>query len=305
MIALACPGQGSQKSGFMSSWLELPSYKKDIEIMSNIIGMDLALHGTKSDEEIIRNTEIAQPLIVAASIATANLLRSENANVVVGHSVGEVAAGYVAGILSMEQAIKFVELRGRAMARAAKTSEETSMVAILGGEQAEIVAHLERFNLTPANYNGSGQIVAAGLLTDIKEFMYEPPKMAKVIPLSVSGAFHTKFMQSAVFELEKYSEELLPENPRIKILSNKKGQLVKSGREYLDLLIGQVANPVRWDLCMKSMSRMGVKVVIELSPAGTLSGLVKRGMDLSNLITLRGPEDLDYANDVLLGANNG
>ena len=303
MIAIACPGQGSQKPGFMSSWLELPSYRKDIEMMSDVIGLDLIRHGTISDEDTIRNTEIAQPLIVAASIASANLLDIKGAGAVVGHSVGEVAAGYVAGILNMEQAIQLVNLRGQAMSRAAKTSQETSMAAILGGEQDEIVQHLAKFNLTPANYNGSGQIVAAGLASDIKELIQNPPQMAKVIPLSVSGAFHTSFMQPAVAELEKYTQDLEPQDPMMTVFSNQKGQVVSTGEKYLELLVGQVANPVRWDLCMKAMSKKGVRVVIELSPAGTLSGLVKRGMELSNLVTLREPSDIDYANQVL-GARN-
>jgi [acyl-carrier-protein] S-malonyltransferase len=303
MIAIACPGQGSQKPGFMSSWLELPSYREDIEMMSDVIGLDLIRHGTISDEDTIRNTEIAQPLIVAASIASANLLEIKSADAVVGHSVGEVAAGYVSGILNMEQAIELVNLRGQAMSRAAKTSQETSMAAILGGEQDEIVQHLAKFNLTPANYNGAGQIVAAGLASDIKELIQDPPKMAKVIPLSVSGAFHTKFMQPAVSELEKYTQEIIPQEPKMTIFSNQEGQEIGSGVEYLNLLVGQVASPVRWDLCMKEMSKKGVRAVIELSPAGTLSGLVKRGMELDQIVALREPADLETARNVL-GARN-
>jgi [acyl-carrier-protein] S-malonyltransferase len=302
MIAIACPGQGSQKPGFMSSWLEIPSYRQDIEIMSDEIGLDLIRHGTTSDEDTIRDTAIAQPLIVAASIASANLLNLENVDAVVGHSVGEVAAGYVAGVIKMTEAIRLVNIRGQAMARAAKTSEETSMAAILGGEPKQIVAHLAKYNLTPANYNGSGQIVAAGLKSDFEAMQQDPPPMAKVIPLAVSGAFHTKFMEPAVAELQKHIEQIKPINPRTMLLSNQKGQLVTTGQKYLDLLVGQVANPVRWDLCMKTMSKNGIGVVIELSPAGTLAGLVKRGMELSNLITLRDPIDLEQANYALSGA---
>lgn len=302
MIAIACPGQGSQKPGFMHSWLELPQYRKDIELMSDAIGLDLIAHGTKSDEDTIRNTEIAQPLIVAASIATANLIDFGRADAVVGHSVGEVAAGYVAGVLSMTDAIRLVNLRGQAMARAAKTSEETSMAAILGGEPEQIVAHLAKFNLTPANYNGSGQIVAAGLKADIELMLQDPPPMAKVIPLSVSGAFHTKFMQPAVAELQKHIAEITPMQPKTKLFSNQKGQLVPTGEKFLDLLVGQVANPVRWDLCMQAMSSNGIRAVIELSPAGTLAGLIKRGMEVDNLIALREPADLESANYALSGA---
>ena len=304
MIAIACPGQGSQKPGFLNSWLELPQFRKDLETMSDAIGMDLIHYGTVSDEETIRNTEIAQPLIVAASIATANLLNLKGASATVGHSVGEIAAGYVAGILSMTESIQLVNIRAQAMSRAAKTSKETSMAAILGGEEMEIVNHLAKFNLTPANYNGSGQIVAAGLKSDIEQLLQDPPSMAKVIPLSVSGAFHTSFMQPAVEELSEYASKLDPAEPQMQIFSNQKGQLVDSGKNYLDLLVGQVANPVRWDLCMRAMSQENIRVVIELAPAGTLAGLVKRGMELSNLVALRSPDDVEIANQVLLGANH-
>lgn len=301
MIAIACPGQGSQKPGFITSWLEIPSFRDDMEVLSDAIAMDLIKHGTTSDEETIRNTEIAQPLIVAASIATANLLEVSGAEVVVGHSVGEVAAGYVAGVLEMTDAMKLVNLRAQAMSRAAKSSAETSMAAILGGDQDSVVSHLKRFNLTPANYNGSGQIVAAGLKADIEALQQDPPAMAKVIPLSVSGAFHTSFMQPAVSELAGFAKQLAPANPKIKLLSNQKGQLVDTSDRYLELLVGQVANPVRWDLCMSEMTKLGVKTVIELAPAGTLTGLVKRGMEVSNLIALRDPSDLDFAREVLSG----
>lgn len=274
-----------------------------MEMMSDEIGVDLIRHGTTSDEDTIRDTAIAQPLIVAASIACANLLNLENADAAVGHSVGEVAAGYVAGVISMTEAIRLVNLRGQAMARAAKTSAETSMAAILGGEPKDIVAHLAKYNLTPANYNGSGQIVAAGLKSDFEAMQQDPPPMAKVIPLSVSGAFHTKFMEPAVAELKKHVTEIKPMSPKRMLFSNQKGQIVASGEKFLDLLVGQVANPVRWDLCMKAMTKNNISVVIELSPAGTLAGLIKRGMDVRNLITLREPSDLDQAKYALSGAS--
>ena len=301
MIVIACPGQGSQKPGFMSVWLEIDSYRQDIEMMSEAIGLDLVKHGTVSDEETIRDTQIAQPLIVAASIASANLLNLDKAAGVAGHSVGEVAAGYVAGILNQTDAINLVNLRGQAMARAAKLSSGTAMAAVLGGEESEVLAKLAEYDLTPANYNGAGQIVAAGLKSSIDKLIQNPPAMAKVIPLSVAGAFHTKYMEPAVAELTEFTNSITPSDPKKIIWSNQSGQRINSGVEYLDLLVGQVANPVRWDLCMKSMNEQSVNGLIELSPAGTLAGLAKRGMQLTEIVSLKEPADIERANNLLSG----
>ena len=301
MIAIACPGQGSQKVGFLNSWLEIEQFRSDMAMMSDAIGLDLIKHGTVSDEETIRQTEIAQPLIVAASIATANLLDLSLADVVTGHSVGEVAAGYVAGILDQASAIKLVDVRGKAMMAAAKRSEETSMAAVLGGVEDEVLAKLAELDLTPANYNGGGQIVAAGLKAKINELVANPPSGAKVIPLSVAGAFHTKFMASAVEELSEFVTGLSVENPNKILLSNQQGQELSSGSEYLEKLVGQVASPVRWDLCMKKMNELGVTGLVELAPGGTLVGLAKRGMPDTNCVALKSPDDLAKANELIAG----
>ena len=301
MIAIACPGQGSQKVGFLHSWLEIDRFRSDLAMMSEVIGLDLIKHGTVSDEETIRQTEIAQPLIVAASIATANLLDLSDVDVVTGHSVGEVAAGYAAGVLDQTSAIKLVDVRGKAMMAAAKQSEETSMAAVLGGVEDEVLSKLDELDLTPANYNGGGQIVAAGLKAQIDELVANPPSGAKVIPLSVAGAFHTKFMSSAVENLGEFVTGLSVGNPKKILLSNQQGQQLSSGSEYIEKLVGQVANPVRWDLCMKKMNELGVTGLVELAPGGTLVGLAKRGMPDTNCVALKSPDDLAKANELIAG----
>jgi len=295
MIVLLCPGQGSQKPGFLNSWLENDSFKQNIEALSDTISLDLIKHGTLSDEETIRDTAIAQPLIVAASIATANLLNRTSVAGVAGHSVGEVAASYISGVLTEAEAISLVNIRAKAMADAAKATTGTGMAAILGGDEELVLAKLKEFDLYPANFNGSGQIVAAGLSSKIKELVANPPQGSKVIPLSVAGAFHTSFMEPAVSKLSDFVSTLEPKNPSMKLWSNQRGQLVDSGKDFLDLLVGQVANSVRWDLCMKSMVEAGVTGVIELSPGGTLSGLAKRGMPGIEIVALKQPEDLEAA----------
>jgi [acyl-carrier-protein] S-malonyltransferase len=299
MLVILAPGQGSQKPGFMSSWLELPVFRSKLEEFSESISLDLIKHGTLSDEETIRDTAIAQPLIVSASIATAALLDTANLSGVAGHSVGEVSAAAIANVLTDTQAMQLVNVRAKAMAHAAASSEVTSMAAVLGGEVETVIARLNELGLSAANYNGAGQIVAAGSKAGIDKLVAEGPAGSKVIPLSVAGAFHTSYMLPAFSELEAFTYSLDITNPEINLWSNQNGQLVTDGKEFVDLLVGQVANSVRWDLCMESMVKAGVTAVIEVSPAGTLAGLAKRGMPGVEIIALKEPKDLEAAQDLL------
>ena len=298
MIAILCPGQGSQKPGFLNEWLELPEFRHVFSELAESISLDLIKHGTVSDEETIRDTAIAQPLIVASSLASAQLLNLSKVSGVAGHSVGEVSAAGIAGIINFKSAMGLVNIRAKAMAKAAAASEQ-SMAAILGGDQDLVIAKLEELDLAGANFNGAGQIVAAGSKSAIAALVQSPPEGSKVIPLSVAGAFHTKFMEPAVAELEAYTNELAVQDPAITIWSNNSGQAVSSGKEFIQLLVGQVANSVRWDLCMQAMATAGVTGVIEVSPAGTLAGLAKRGMPGVEIVALKSPADLDAANSLI------
>jgi [acyl-carrier-protein] S-malonyltransferase len=298
MIAIACPGQGSQKPGFLNEWLELPEFRHVFSELAESVSLDLIKHGTVSDEETIRDTAIAQPLIVASSLASAQLLNLSNVSGVAGHSVGEVSAAGIAGIINFKSAMGLVNVRAKAMAKAAAASEQ-SMAAVLGGDQDLVIAKLEELDLAGANFNGAGQIVAAGSKSAIASLVQSPPDGSKVIPLSVAGAFHTKFMEPAVAELEAYTNELAVQDPAITIWSNNSGQAVSSGKEFIQLLVGQVANSVRWDLCMQAMATAGVTGVIEVSPAGTLAGLAKRGMPGVEIVALKSPADLDAANSLI------
>jgi [acyl-carrier-protein] S-malonyltransferase len=299
MLVILAPGQGSQKPGFMSSWLELPVFRSKLEEFSEAISLDLIKHGTVSDEETIRDTAIAQPLIVSASIATAALLDTANLSGVAGHSVGEVSAAAIANVLTDTQAMQLVNVRAQAMAQAAASSEATSMAAVLGGEVETVIARLNELALSAANYNGAGQIVAAGSKAGIDKLVAEGPSGSKVIPLSVAGAFHTSYMLPAVSELAPFTSSLDITDPEIKLWSNQNGQLVTDGKAFVDLLVGQVANSVRWDLCMESMVQAGVTSVIEVSPAGTLAGLAKRGMPGVEIVALKEPKDLEAAQELL------
>jgi [acyl-carrier-protein] S-malonyltransferase len=300
MIVVVCPGQGSQAPGFLTPWLELPSFKNSLLSMQEASGIDLVTHGTVSDADTIRDTAIAQPLIVAAGVATlaAMLVGKSAADVgiagVSGHSVGEITAAVVAGVFDAETGIKFVNERGKAMAKAAAL-EVTSMAAVLGGDQSEVEAKLASLELEPANYNGSGQIVAAGTAAAIAELQANPVAGTRVIPLQVAGAFHTRFMKPAVETLRDYSKTIQIADPAISLWSNNGGRKISSGSEFVELLVNQVSSPVRWDLCMESMVNAGVTGIIELAPAGTLVGLAKRAMPGIESVAVKTPENLEAA----------
>jgi [acyl-carrier-protein] S-malonyltransferase len=268
--------------------------------MQEASGIDLIAHGTISDADTIRDTAVAQPLIVGAGVAALNALldgrSAAEAGIsgVAGHSVGEITAAVVSGVFDSETGIKFVNERGQAMAKAAAL-ELTTMAAVLGGEQTDVEAKLAELELEPANYNGSGQIVAAGSAAAIAELQANPLAGTRVIPLQVAGAFHTRFMKPAVDVLSNYSKTIQINEPSLSLWSNNGGRLITSGSEFVDLMVNQVSSPVRWDLCMQAMVNAGVTAVIELAPAGTLVGLAKRAMPGVETLAVKTPENLEAA----------
>ena len=300
MIAIVCPGQGAQTPGFFAPWLEIEAFRSSIEQMQSASGIDLIRHGTQSDADTIRDTAIAQPLIVSAGIATAatlfgNLSASDfGISGVAGHSVGEITAATISGVFDSATAINFVHQRGTAMAEAAAL-EQTSMAAIVGGEQATVEAVLRSFDLEPANYNGGGQIVAAGSASAIAELQANAPTGSRVIPLQVAGAFHTRFMKPAVAKMADYASAIEAKDPSTKLWTNAGGLEISSGGQFLDLLVKQISNPVRWDLCMAAMIDAGVTAIIEVAPAGTLVGLAKRSMPGVESVAVKTPENLEAA----------
>ena len=300
MIVVVCPGQGSQTPGFMLPWLDLPAFRTSIESMQAASSVDLVAHGTVSDADTIRDTAVAQPLIVSAGVATLAALFdqsglvSEKISGVAGHSVGEITAAVASGVFTAEQGIKFVKERGDAMALAAGL-EPTSMAAILGGDQTTVEARLAELGLEPANYNGGGQIVAAGSAAGIAELQAEGPAGSRVIPLQVAGAFHTRYMAPAVSTLAAYAAGLTVEDPITKLWTNAGGRSITSGPEFVELMVNQVKSPVRWDLCMEAMVQAGVTALIEVAPAGTLAGLAKRSMPGIETLAIKSPENLDAA----------
>ncbi|MGD6745692.1 ACP S-malonyltransferase [Streptomyces sp. BH106] len=295
MLVLVAPGQGAQTPGFLTPWLELPGAADRVAAWSDAIGLDLAHYGTQADADAIRDTAVAQPLLVAAGLLSASALGDVSPGAVAGHSVGEITAAAFAGVLDEATALKLVRTRGLAMAEAAAITE-TGMSALLGGDPEVTVPHLEKLGLTPANVNGAGQIVAAGTLEELAALEADKPEgVRRVVPLKVAGAFHTRHMAPAVTKLEEAAKELAPADPTVAYVSNKDGKSVASGAEVVSRLVGQVANPVRWDLCMETFQELGVTALIEVCPGGTLTGIAKRALPGVKTLALKTPDDLDAA----------
>jgi [acyl-carrier-protein] S-malonyltransferase len=304
VIVIVAPGQGSQIPGFLEPWLIEEKFRNQLSSISDSVGMDLVAHGTVSDADTIRDTRVAQPLIVAAGLIALGALtadgRRQKIGAVAGHSVGEVTAAAAAGILSEADAVAFVRERGAAMADAAAL-EPTGMSAVIGGDEVALLDRLAELGLSPANFNGGGQIVVAGSLDALAQLAAEPPQGARVIPLQVAGAFHTRYMQPAVSHMEYFAAGLQKNDPTLPIYTNRDGSLIESGSHFVDLMVGQVSSPVRWDLTMISFAAAGVTGIIELAPAGALVGLAKRALRGIPSVAVKTPDDLPAAFDLIDG----
>ena len=302
MLVITAPGQGAQTPGFLTPWLEDPAFENRFHWLSTVAGLDLVHHGTESDAETIRDTEVAQPLLVATGLVAALQLFPQPADAfdrigaVAGHSVGEIAAAAGARAITAEQAMVLVRERGRAMA-AASAATPTGMTALLGGDREEVLATLARHGLTAANDNGPGQVVAAGTLEQLAALKADPPAKARLMPLSVAGAFHTEHMAPAVYTLARLATSVSVHDPRTRVISNRDGRVVHDGREVLRRIVGQIAHPVRWDLCLDTMADLGVTGVLEMPPAGTLTGIAKRQLKGVETFALKTPDQLDAARE--------
>lgn len=298
MLALLAPGQGAQAPGMLAPWLDLPGVAARFRWLSAVSGLDLERLGTTAGAEEIRDTAVTQPLIVAFGLAVAAELPLAGVDATAGHSVGEMTAATLAGVLPPEAAVALAAVRGREMA-AACALDETGMVAVLGGDADAVMARIAEAGLSPANRNGSGQVVAAGPVAGLRALADDPPPGARVVSLSVAGAFHTPYMAAAENALTELAGGIGPADPQRILLSNADGTAVTSGRQMLHRLVQQVTAPVRWDLCQDTLRDIGVTAVVELPPAGTLAGLAKRGMRGVQVLALKKPEQLDAARDLI------
>lgn len=302
MLAVVCPGQGSQKPGFLAEWLRLDGVPEHLERLSAAAGLDLAWYGIEADEAAIKDTAVAQPLIVAAGLLAGRVLADawEDRDDVLfaGHSVGEITAAALCGVLSEADAMRFVRVRATEMAKAAAATP-TGMAAVVGGQPDDVAAAIAASGATAANANGGGQTVAAGTLEQLDALAADPPARARVLPLKVAGAFHTDHMAPALQPLRELAPQLSPGEPRHTLLSNADGSRLTSGTAVVDSLIAQVCRPVRWDACMDTMAGLGVERLVELPPAGTLVGLAKRGLKTARATAVNTPQDAAELRSIL------
>lgn len=300
MLALLAPGQGSQTPGMLASWLELPGAAERLAVWSDISGLDLARLGTIATAEEITDTAVTQPLVVAATLLaheelTKRGLLSGVDSVVAGHSVGEIAAYAIAGVISADDAVALAATRGAEMAKACAV-EPTGMSAVLGGDEAEVLARLEELDLVAANRNAAGQIVAAGALSALDKLAEDPPAKARVRQLATAGAFHTRYMASALNAYSAAADGVTASDsplPTVTLLSNADGQPVASGTDAMTKLVAQLTRPVRWDLCTESIRQREVTAIVEFPPAGTLVGIAKRELRGVPTHAVKTPADLD------------
>ncbi|MBF0686953.1 MAG: ACP S-malonyltransferase [Cellulomonas sp.] len=310
MLVVACPGQGAQSPGMLVPWTEVDGFADALRHAGDVVGTDLLAHGTTSDADTIRDTAVAQPLLVATALASLRAVLGAPAgtdladvapgalDVVAGHSVGELAAAAAAGVLTDDEALALVAVRGAAMARAAAATP-TGMSAVLGGDPQEVLARLAALDLVAANVNGGGQVVAAGTLDALAALTADPPTRARVVTLQVAGAFHTRHMQPAVDELAAAAAAVVPRRPVVTLLGNADGAVVEDGADALARIVAQVARPVRWDLCQATLRDLGVTALLEVAPGGVLTGLARRTLPGVETLALKSPADLDAARDLV------
>ena len=302
MIAFLAPGQGSQTEGMLSPWLELPGAQDQLTLWSKASGLDLARLGTTASTEEITDTAVAQPLIVATTLLahqelTRRGLLADAELIVAGHSVGEIAAYAIAGVLATDDAVALAATRGAEMAKACAV-EPTGMSAVLGGDEAEVLSRLEQLELVPANRNAPGQIVAAGPLAALEKLTEDPPAKARVRALGVAGAFHTQYMAPALDGYAAAAAAVTTAEPTATLLSNRDGKPVASAAAAMDALVAQLTQPVRWDLCSQTLREHNVTAIVEFPPAGTLTGIAKRELRGVTARAVKSPADLDELADI-------
>ncbi len=302
MIALLAPGQGSQTEGMLAPWLELPGATEQMTLWSKASGLDLVRLGSTASTEEITDTAVTQPLVVAATLLAHQELTKRGVFagedfIVAGHSVGEIAAYAIAGVMAADDAVALAATRGAEMAKAC-AAEPTGMSAVLGGDETEVLARLEQLDLFPANRNAAGQIVAAGPLTALEKLAEDPPVKARVRALGVAGAFHTKYMASALDGYAAAAAAIATAEPTATLLSNRDGKPVTTAAAAMETLVAQLIQPVRWDLCTATLAEHDVKAIVEFPPAGTLAGIAKRELRGVAVRAVKTPADLDALADI-------
>jgi [acyl-carrier-protein] S-malonyltransferase len=284
------PGQGSQVPGMLAPWLDVPGAAEDLAAWSDIAGLDLRHLGTEADADTIRDTAVAQPLLTATALLSARVLPF-TPDLVCGHSIGELGALAVAGVLTPLDAVRLATERGRLMAKAA-AERRTGMVATLGGDERQARQLATLFGLQVATVNVAGQTVFGGPVDALRAFAAASPGGARVRRLQTAGAFHTSAMAPAVPGFEDLVAAVTPQDAAMRVVANADGAQLTDGRTLLARLVAQLTGPVRFDLCLDTLRAAGATRVVELAPGGTLTALAKRALPGATLTALTSPGDL-------------
>jgi [acyl-carrier-protein] S-malonyltransferase len=302
VLAVLCPGQGAQSAGFLTPWLTSYDVRPRLDQLSESAGFDLVAAGTDTSFDVV-DTAVAQPLLVAAGVVTAELLGELTPEtVLVGHSVGELTAAAVAGALDPADAVRIAALRGAAM-KSACAQADGGMTAVLGGEAADVLAAIEAAGCVAANVNAAGQVVAAGTHDALARFASSAPAGARLRALNVAGPFHTQWMAPAAADLAGAMAAVGARAQHRGVVSNLDGVLVSSGDQLKQRVVTQLTAPVRFDLCLQTLRSHGVTAVVELAPAGVLAGIARRELPGVEVVAVRAPQDVEAARR-LVGAQH-
>jgi [acyl-carrier-protein] S-malonyltransferase len=286
---LLVPGQGSQSPGLLTPWLDVPGADQDLAVWSDAAGLDLLHLGTAGSADDIRDTAVAQPLLTATALLSARALDARP-DLVCGHSVGELGALAVAGVITPVEAVALAAERGRLMAKAA-AERPTGMAATLGGDEEQARQVAADLGLEVATVNVAGQTVYGGPVEALDAFAAASPGGARVRRLQTAGAFHTSAMAPAVPGFAELVAALTPQPASVPVVANADGALLTDGRALLDRLVAQLTGPVRFDLCLQAIAAAGPARAVELAPGGTLTALAKRAIPGVALTALTSPAD--------------
>ncbi len=297
-LALIFPGQGSQSVGMGGALADAEPQAAEILARANrVLGFDLAHIMRFGPEETLTETKNAQPAIFVHSVAALEVARARLGPIAfaAGHSFGEFGAHVAAGTLSFEDALGAVRLRGELMFEAGR-ARPGAMAAVLGLGEAETEAACARVDAgtcQPANFNSDGQVVISGDVAGVEQGMLFAKESGakKVIPLKVSGAFHSSLMEPAVTPLRKRLESIEFRNPHFTVVSNVTARAVTSGSEARELLIRQLTAPVRWSATVATIVAGGGDRFLELGPGKVLTGLNKRNAPNATSHALGEPAD--------------
>lgn len=297
MLAFTFPGQGSQRPGMGRPWVDHDSWEL-VEEASEVAERDVARLLLDADADELRDTRNAQLTTFVSSLMVLDAVErlGIEPSFCAGHSLGEYTALTATGALSFDDGVRLVSERADAMHDAGNDNVGT-MSAVLGldDDQVEVACRRADHDVWVANFNAPGQVVIAGSPEGVALASSHAKDLGakKVMPLQVSGAFHTPFMQPARDRLRKAIAEAAPRDTEVPVVSNVDALAHNLGSEWSSLLSAQLSSPVRWKHCLLSLSELGVTDFAELGPGGVLTGMAKRTVEGARTISISTPEELD------------